>query len=418
MLYLGLVYLRPTELVRGWAEVPVVVIASMVTAPFLAWELFQNPRRPFELPQDRFILGYWFAVSLSNLALGWFGGALMGFMTFGQVVFQYLLLRTAIRKPSQLRGVLLLLAGAMTFHAISGIVQHVAGTGFGGVESIRTGEELRIRSVGIFNDPNDLALAILLVVPFLLVAAFTRSIGFAGGLLAIGLLLPLLLALYYTNSRGGILAFAAVVAILGWRRFGRWAGTVVVLAALAVLVALGPSRLQQMDAEESSAQGRIQAWAEGLQMLKSRPITGVGFGQFTDYHPLVAHNSFVHSFAELGMLGGFCFVGMAYWYFESLRRVRRRTNAGSSLQGDWHSAFAATGAGLLVGLCFLSRQYNPVPYTMLALGACYVGLDEDSGRAAGTVWWRDRILVLTLTFTTVVVAWVAVRLFAIWGVAI
>lgn len=412
--YLALVYLRPTELVAAWAELPVVVMASVVTMPFLAWELFLHPRRPIELPQDRFVLGYWFAIILSNLAWGWLGGALLGFTTFGQVIFQYVLLRTAIRRPEHLRGVVWLLTSVMAFHAVSGIVQHFTGTGFGGVAPLQMGGAIRIRSVGIFNDPNDLAMAILVVIPFLLAALFARSTGMLTRTLALVMLLPLLLAFYYANSRGGVLAFAAVVTVLGWQRFGRLTGTAAAAVAVVALIALGPSRLQQMDADEASAQGRIQAWSEGLQMLKSRPITGVGYSLFTDHHTMVAHNSFVHSFAELGFLGVFCFVGMAYWYFESLRRVRSRIAAGL-LQGAWHSGFVATGVGLLVGLCFLSRQYNPVPYTVLALGACYVGLDQESGRAARVVGWRDRVLVLALTFMTVLVTWIAVRLFAVWG---
>jgi O-antigen ligase len=313
--------------------------------------------------------------------------------------------------------VLILLGAVMAFHATSGIVQHFTGTGFGGVEAVRTGQDLRIRSVGIFNDPNDLALAILLVIPFLLVGGFGRSIRLVSRLAAIGTLAALLLALYYTNSRGGILALAAIFVVFGWQRFGRLTGTIAVVVALAGLLVLAPSRLQQMDSEEASAQGRIQAWAEGLAMLKSRPITGVGYSQFTDYHPLVAHNSFVHSFSELGLLGGFFFVGMAYWYFESMRRVRRHAEAGGLLSGAMHTAFLASGVGLFVGLCFLSRQYNPVLYTMLALGASYVSLDEGGGGAVATVWWRDRILVLALTFMTVIVTWIAVRVFAVWGVA-
>ena len=38
-------------------------------------------------------------------------------------------------------------------------------------------------------------------------------------------------------------------------------------------------------------------------MLKSHPMTGVGYDQDTENHPPVAHNSFVHTFAELGLIG-------------------------------------------------------------------------------------------------------------------
>ena len=53
-------------------------------------------------------------------------------------------------------------------------------------------------------------------------------------------------------------------------------------------------------------------------MLKSHPLTGVGYDQYTEYHYAVAHNSFVHTFAELGLIGAYIFVGMFYWYFKGL----------------------------------------------------------------------------------------------------
>src|SRR5262249_36551228 len=145
-------------------------------------------------------------------------------------------------------------------------------------------------------------------------------------------------------------------------------------AGLLGLVLLGPSRIQDTGTDEASTQGRIQAWSEGLQMLRAHPLTGVGFSRFTENHSLVAHNSFVHSFAELGLLGGACFVGIVFWYFESLRRVAHRARVLGALVGNWHNAFVASGAGFFVGVCFLSRQYNPVLYTLLALGACHVSL--------------------------------------------
>jgi hypothetical protein len=416
LVYLGLVYLRPTDLIEGWSQVPVVMIMSVVSAPFLAMELLQHPRRLIELPQDRLLLGYWFAITLSNLASGWLGGALLGFTAFAQVVFQYVLIRTAIRRPSQLRGVVWLLIGIMMFHAASGIVQHSTGFGFGGVEPMLTDGQLRIRSIGIFNDPNDLALFILVGVPFLMATWLGRGVPMRARLLALTITVPLILAVHYTNSRGAVLGLGAAFAVFGWRRFGRTTGTAVVILGLAGLVALGPSRMQETDTEEASAQGRIQAWGAGLQMLISRPLTGVGYSRFTDYNPgLVAHNSYVHSFAELGLLGGACFVGMVFWYFESLRRVARRGHGRRYPLGVWHDAFVATGAGFFVGVCFLSRQYNPVPYTLLALGACYVQLVEDDGTPALAASGRDHALVLGLTFMTVLLFWLSVRLFAVWG---
>ncbi len=167
--YLGLIYIRPTELIQGWAEVPLVMIASLIAAPLLGWAVIQGQARVVEMPQDRLLSGLWFAIVVSNLATGYLGGGINGLTAFAQVVFQYALIRTAVRTLPQLRGAVVLLTGFMLFHAISGILQWNTGVGFGGIEPMTTDGQLRIRSVGIFNDPNDLALSMLVVLPFLFV---------------------------------------------------------------------------------------------------------------------------------------------------------------------------------------------------------------------------------------------------------
>jgi putative inorganic carbon (hco3(-)) transporter len=413
--YLGLIYIRPTELIEGWAEVPLVMVASLVAAPLLGWAFIEGRARVAEMPQDRLLWGLWLAIILSNLATGWLGGGIYGLISFAQVVFQYALIRTAVRTLPQLRGAVVLLTAFMLFHALSGIQQWNTGFGFGGVEPMTTDGQLRIRSVGIFNDPNDLALSMLVVLPFLFVTVLNAALGWGSRILALAVLVPMLLAFYYTNSRGGVLGLGAALAIIGWHRFGSKVGPIVVVAMLGGVLALGPSRMAEMDSEEDSAQGRIQAWSEGLQMLKQRPITGVGYGRFTEYHALVAHNSFVQVLAELGILGGMAFIGMVFWYFESLRRVGRTPRTTRPPFRAWRTGFLAMGTAFFIGICFLSRQYNPVLFTVIALGACFVTLAKEDGVDTFTVSSKDRWRVVGLTFGTVILIWVIARLFGAWS---
>ena len=416
MIYLGLVYVRPTELIPGWEEVPVVAMASAAAAPLLGWALFEGRGRLMQLPQDRLLWVLWGAIVVSNLVMGYAAGAILGVTAFAQVVYQYLLIRTSVRTIGQLRGAVFCLTAFMLFHAISGIVQLETGVGFGGVEPLITeNEEIRIRSVGIFNDPNDLALSMVVVIPFLIVTMINPAVSWALRGLALCTLVPMLYAYYFTNSRGGVLGLAAALAVIGWRRYGKRLGPVLIIAGLAGIVALGPSRLSEMDAEEDSAQGRIQAWAAGLEMLKVNPVTGVGYGQFTEYHALVAHNSFVQIVAELGMVGSVAFNGIVLWYFLSLRRIAALPKVSLPPLRAWQTGFTAMGAAFFVSVLFLSRQYNPVFYTVIALGACYVSLVIDGEGDVIVVSQRDRIRLLTVTVGMVIALIVIVRLFAVWG---
>ena len=125
-------------------------------------------------------------------------------------------------------------------------------------------------------------------------------------------LLLVLAGIYYTNSRGSLVGLGAALVTMSFLRFRNIAGTVVAVALLSVLL-LPPLPRGGDNASESSAQSRIQSWAEGWSIFKTHPITGVGYGQYTEYHIKVAHNSFVETFAELGLLGALCLVGMFYW---------------------------------------------------------------------------------------------------------
>jgi hypothetical protein len=73
-----------------------------------------------------------------------------------------------------------------------------------------------------------------------------------------------------------------------------------------------------------------------------------GSARYTEFNDLVAHNSFVHTLGELGLLGSFCFVGMGYWFF---------INTGRAIgeQGGWGEDLWQSGLGLAVCAMFLSR---------------------------------------------------------------
>ena len=62
----------------------------------------------------------------------------------------------------------------------------------------------------------------------------------------------------------------------------------------------------------SAADGadRLAAWASGLEMFKSAPLLGVGFGRFTDLNDITAHNSFVLCLAELGLVGSTLWIAL------------------------------------------------------------------------------------------------------------
>jgi O-Antigen ligase len=427
LLYLICVYVRPGEIFPGWEGFPFLEILAGVSAVSVAGSLVVRPRRLWNLPHDGFVLGFFIAIIVSNVAWGWLGGGYQAVIAMAPALFCYFLFRSAIESPRQLQWIRYALISVTLFHAFNGIVQFQTGVGLGDVVPIEAqsvsvdGEDdgaiRRIRGTGIFNDPNDLALALVIVVPFLTGPLVRRATPLGGRLVAFLLLIPIVVALYLTNSRGGVVGFAAALLPYLYRRFGKVAGPVLATSAFVALLALGPSRTATIDPSEPSAQGRVQSWSEGLQMFRSRPLFGVGFGRYTDFNDLVAHNSFVHTLGELGLVGSFFFVGMGYWFFQSARqRVdhQRPDSEGIELRG-WGEDLWQSGLGFAVCAMFLSQQYSVLLFVWIAMSACYLHVLQDITLAPASRPVVHLTRIAGITVGALICTYTVVRIFASTG---
>jgi O-antigen ligase len=136
----------------------------------------------------------------------------------------------------------------------------------------------------------------------------------------------LLLAAYVNGSRGGALAMlitgvlmvtvsVATRGLRSWRETARVAGALLVLAA--IVAGLSASRLS-MPQFNSVSGGRSIIWEAAGRMTKDHPLLGVGPGNYrtaleaggyadpllhTDAGRFNAHNLFVHTAAETGVIG-------------------------------------------------------------------------------------------------------------------
>jgi O-Antigen ligase len=429
VLYLVCVYVRPAEIIAGWEEFPFVEILSAISLLGVLGSLAVRPRRFWNQPQDWCLLGFLVAIVVSNAAWGWLFGAYQALLTMLPATFCYFLLRSAVESARQLRWLGYVLIAVTLFQAVNGIVQFRTGLGLGEVGALEMqavatddgdqdeDEVRRIRGTGIFNDPNDLALALVIVAPFLVGPMMRRATPMWARAIAMIVLVPIAVSLYYTNSRGGVLGLAAALLPYLYSRFGKAAGTVLTVAALAALIVFGPSRMNALDASESSAQSRVRSWAEGLMMFESHPLAGVGFGRYTEFNDLVAHNSFVHTLGELGLFGAFFFVGMGYWFFQSARQQVdvAGTETDTQTLRAWGDDLSRSGVGLAVCVMFLSQQYNMLLFIWLAMSACYLQVLR-SGRPAVRI---RPILHVTrisaITVAAVVCTYVLVRVFVEWG---
>jgi O-antigen ligase len=187
--------------------------------------------------------------------------------------------------------------------------------------------------------------------------------------MGLGVLLMLATVLL-TKSRGGLIAAMLVPAVYIVRRFGLRAVVPAAAIALPVLLLGGRSGANA----EISTLNRYEAWAAGLDMFKHSPIVGVGARMFTDHHWLTAHNSYVLTLAELGIVGMFLFVAIIYLSIKTLYVGLRELAhvPGAAAAQVWGMALLSAMIGLAFQINTLSFAYHSVLWLFFGLvGAWY-----------------------------------------------
>ena len=229
----------------------------------------------------------------------------------------------------------------------------------------------RIRSVGFLSDPNDFAQSIIVVSPWLLMLGYSNRRAVQRILMVLPLLVCAGYTLMLTHSRGGILGTAAA-GLFVVKMYVSPSTCVRLLLVGGLAAALSMGGLggdRAMSSKEQSASERIDAWNDGLMMLKGNPLLGVGYGNFTEHHHRTAHNSFVLCFAETGLAGYSLWLGMIIIAIKSLNRVIACSEPGS-VSSHYAGLLRASIVGFLVCAWFLSRTFVPTLYLLLAMAVC------------------------------------------------
>ena len=385
LIYMMLTIIRPQDYMPGLVGVP--LLSGVLMLALLFW--LGSDAKQLDAPQSILLPAFLVALMLSEVANHWIGGALEQIMHFGPSVAAFFIVSTSVggsRKRVRLTMALFALCSLVL--AWHGVGQSQTGVGWTGMTPSEDG---RIQYVGIFNDPNDLGLLFVTALPMTLYlsggATFLLRLGWWAGA---GLLLY---AIYLTNSRGAMLAVMTMVGVYVWRKRGLVTAGVLSGGGLMLLMLL-PSRLQDLDPEESSAFGRVDAWYEGLHMFLSNPLFGVGAGNFTDYNELTAHNSLVLVIAETGLLGYVIWLAFVCYGFAMMLALirhelpvvqstpiadlpaasrRAQTQARNEQAAAWaqEKALALTlllsMSSMFAAAFFLSRSYMIVLYIVAAL---------------------------------------------------
>jgi putative inorganic carbon (HCO3(-)) transporter len=290
----------------------------------------------------------------------------------------YLMIRSSADRPGLPRLADALAAGAVVVSVV-GLYQYFFTDYVEAVQGVQ-------RILSIYDSPNHLSLYVGRVIPIsLCLAAFgaTRWRRIAHGVA----LIPLVLCLYLTYSRGAwLLGLPAALIFTGLMR-GRW-GKILALGGLAAaLLALVPvlrtPRIATLLTLQSGTNlSRLLLWRGTARMLADHPILGVGLGNFMRQYPRYMlreaghepvvfhpHNLLLDTWTSLGIPGLVALVWIQTAFFGLGLRLYRRLTTEPELQALTLGLMASMISFLAHGLVDTGFRLTDLAFVfMLTLG--------------------------------------------------
>lgn len=379
---------RPEDWIPGLGYIPLAKITAVLAFLGLLSSLSRAQRKLWNLPREgSYLLALMGVLFLSAcLSPVWVGGAVNRSLDFAKVYVVWLLTYLVITNFARLRRMIFIQSACVVvISAVSIVLGH---------------SQPRLEGVigGIYSNPNDLAFAIVLTLPFCLAFLLTSKKTFMK-LCWTAAMLIMGLTLFMTASRAGIITLMFSGTICLWhfgvrgRRF-----YLIVATGLAVVfllaVAGGPliNRLVAITGktdtqEEASAYGsyeqRRYLMVKALEGIAHYPVLGLGVRNFPIYSGAWrdVHMTYLQIAVEGGIPALILYLLFFARGFSNLRKMLRRRDLDPDttlIVGALHSSMI----GFAVGALFAPEAYQFFPYFAVAYTSALAAIIKEQDLAS------------------------------------
>ncbi len=244
----------------------------------------------------------------------------------------------------------------------------------GGIFAIAHGFSARIYGPPAtqFEENNAFAVAVLINIPLLVLwYRETTNPWIKRGLL---FAIPLHYVCAISSwSRGAMLAMAAMTLLLIWHSKRKYlAVPLLIVGAYVTFQALPDEWFGRMSTletyeEDSSAQGRLEAWRDGWNYAKEHPFVGSGFEGWIWVTKRDWHSSYVEMFSEHGFIAFGLWLAMILGTLLSLTRLPKRVKGIPELKWveNYSYMLRASLITYMVGTAFLGLSYWDLLYHLI-----------------------------------------------------
>lgn len=375
---------RPEDWIPGLHSVPLAKISGVFAVIGLLLSLGRSKRGFRDLPREALYLLLMIAIFFVSAAFSpvWKGGAFFRTLDFAKVVVAWVLTFLAVTSLVRLRRILFIQTASV---AVISIVSMVKGASHPRLDGVLG---------GIYSNPNDLAFAIVLSLPFSLAFLLSTHSPLRKIIWTISLLL-MVSALFQTASRGAFITFLVAGAVSLWHFGIKGRRLYLIGAAALIAIVIGilaggqlKDRLLAMSGEgldtgsQSSAYGSYEQRriliSRSLEGIEHYPILGIGLHNFSTYSGVWRD---VHvTYLQIAVEGGIpCLILYVMFFgrgFSNLRRLRCMGDPDSEVKlfaGALHSSLV----GFLVGALFAPEGYQYFPYFAVAYTAVLLAIEQE-----------------------------------------
>jgi putative inorganic carbon (HCO3(-)) transporter len=393
LLYLWVAYFRP----EGWlwnADWLNALNLSFVVGLYLVLRTPGSDAK-FRFDLRRTLLFIFLAISLSSmlasdhLAYSW-----PYWVEFAKTIVITFLLVSLVRDESRFRTVVLVIALSLGFESAKE----------GWLTFFRNPGGINNNTLVNIGDENDLAVALLMIVPLFLALAKTSGTKWERWIhtfFALGVAYRAVT----TYSRGGFLACGAMILVSVARSRHKIRAAIAISLLSCIVVSVLPQKFwdrmstiktSEEELTDTSALSRLHFWRVATRMVADRPVLGVGYNAYNAAYDKYdfslgqygggrsVHSIWFGVAAELGFTGLLVFLLILGLAIVGCHQIARWSSRGQVSPGLGHYARAlqTSFCVLAVGGTFVPFQYKEVLWHFVGLSTALVALGHEAIAAA------------------------------------
>jgi len=373
-LFTVLLYFRPYELSNSlsWTSSAAFILAMLTLLVYVPTQLSLEMTWSFR-PREVNLALLLILMSLLSIPMALDQTrSINATIDFAKVILIFVVMVNVVRTEKRLRMLVWLVLSASC--VISGFAVNDYRLG----RMTLAGERIQGVIGGIFSNPNDLALHLVMIAPIAAALLFgTRNP--AARLLYTAVIGLFVFGIIATFSRGGFIGFVGVLAVFIWRAVRRY--RVLVLSAGLCLV-LGFLLLAPSDyfgnristSGDASAMARKDELKRSLFLIFRHPFFGVGINNFLLYsnNEHATHNAYTQVGSELGVAAMTIYIMLLVTTLRRIRKMHERFEGIKDSRERWFAiGLEASLIGYMISSFFLSVAYLWYVYYLVGYAICF-----------------------------------------------